>query len=100
MADHRLPSTGRPEPVLILDGVKAIVALAAVAGWITVDSATINSITSAGALVVFIVLSIVTRGKVTPTSDPRGADGGDLVSVPLADLLRRLDRGGDLPPAA
>lgn len=81
MSDHALTTTSRPEPVLLMDAVKALVAVLVSLGWLQLDSVQVNLvITLAGALIT-VVLSIVTRRWVTPMSDPIAADGSMMVPI-------------------
>lgn len=81
MGAHTKSPTGRPEPVAILDTCKAAVAALVATGWVTVDDTTVNLIGTAIGLVVYVVLVVVTRGQVTPLSDPVDVDGTDLVPL-------------------
>lgn len=81
-----MPVTGRPEPVLILDAIKALLALAVVLGWVTLSDVQVQVIISAAGAVLALVLTLVTRARVTPVSDPVDPSGALL--VPVEDLLK------------
>jgi hypothetical protein len=61
----------RPEPVAIAAAVQAVLAAAVAVGWVTLDNAAIATIGTAVAAVASIVVTIITRSKVTPTADPK-----------------------------
>jgi hypothetical protein len=63
--------TGRPEPVVLADLVKAAVAVAVTFGWATLDDATVSTVATAVATVVWGLITYLTRRKVTPTADPQ-----------------------------
>ncbi len=82
---HPLSPTGRPEPVVVLDVVKALVALGAGFGWFAADDPLIQYGATGAGLVVFVALTLLTRGRVTPTADPQLEDG-----TPVQELIVRL----------
>lgn len=71
----------RPEPVLILDALKALIAVAVVLGWVQLDTLQVELLISAAGAVLAAVLTFVTRRVVTPVSDPIDKDGALLVPV-------------------
>lgn len=96
MGDHSLNSpTGRPEPVVLFDIGKGLIAALVATGWITLDDQTVAMIGTGAGLVLFVVLTIITRSKVTPTSDPLAADGSEL--QPVGEILARFDLDDDPP---
>lgn len=82
---HPLSPTGRPEPVVVLDVTKALVALGAGFGWFAADDPLIQYGATGAGLIVFVALTLLTRGRVTPTSDPQLRDG-----TPVQELIDRL----------
>lgn len=71
----------RPEPVLILDALKALIAVAVVLGWVQLDALQVELLISAAGAVLAAVLTFITRRVVTPVSDPIDNDGVLLVPV-------------------
>lgn len=68
--------TGRPEPVALLDTIKALVAALMAAGWITVPQARV--VVLGAGLLITVALTVYTRAKVTPVDDPVGPTGDPL----------------------
>ncbi|MFR9807052.1 hypothetical protein ACL02T_32865 [Pseudonocardia sp. RS010] len=64
----------RPEPVLLLDLVKAVIALGVGLGWWQLGDTAISTILTIVGGVATLVLSFITRSKVTPVSDPQVPD--------------------------
>ena len=61
----------RPEPVAIAAAVQAVLAAIVTIGWVQLDDATIATIATVIAGAVSVVLTIYTRSKVTPVSNPK-----------------------------
>lgn len=85
MGDHTNPVSGRPEPVLLLDAAKALLAVGVGLGWVYLDNSQVELLLTALGAVLAVVLTFVTRRAVTPVSDPIALDGSLL--VPVSDLL-------------
>lgn len=85
MGEHTLSPSGRPEPVVVLDAVKGIVALLGGFGFLAADDPLVQYGSTGVALLVFVVLTILTRRRVTPMTDPQLADG-----TPVQELIDRL----------
>lgn len=66
MSDPRLLGLAQPEPVLVLDAVKALVALAVGLGWVMLTDAQVALILTAAGAVLSLTLSVLTRSQVTP----------------------------------
>jgi hypothetical protein len=56
-----------PEPVMIAEGVRTILAAVVAAGWIVIPDVTINAIVSVVALAISVIGSWMARKRVTPT---------------------------------
>lgn len=56
------------EPAAYAEAVRLVIAALVGVGWITVDSATVNSIVTAVGALLSIVLSVVVRANVTPVT--------------------------------
>lgn len=78
--DHALRPLGRPQPVLALDALKAVIAMAVGYGWVVLDAVEVELVLTGSGAILTLVLSLLTRRQVTPVSDPRAADGTFLVS--------------------
>jgi hypothetical protein len=61
----------RPEPVAIAAAVQAVLAAIVTIGWVQLDDATIATIATVIAGAVSVAITIYTRSKVTPVSNPR-----------------------------
>jgi hypothetical protein len=70
-----------PEPVVGLDTVKAAVAAVVVAVWQTAPDSVVQVITAVVGVLLFAGLTWFTRNVVTPLSNPKNADGVQLVAV-------------------
>lgn len=88
MGEHSSP-TDRPEPVALIDAAKLVVSALVAAGWIVLDDATIATVGSAAGLLLFLILTVVTRAQVTPISDPVDEEGRMLQTV--GELLAEHD---------
>lgn len=55
------------EPVVYAEVIRAVIVAVVSLGWITLDSNTINVVATGLGLVLSWVLSLITRGRVTPT---------------------------------
>jgi hypothetical protein len=64
-------SSTRPEPVAIGAAVQAVLAAIVTIGWVQLDDATIATIATLIAGAVSVGITIYTRSKVTPVSDPK-----------------------------
>ncbi|MDN5929480.1 MAG: hypothetical protein L0I24_00175 [Pseudonocardia sp.] len=91
MADHTLRPTGRPEPVLVLDALKAVIALTVGFGWVYLDAVEVELILTGSGAILALVLTLLTRRQVTPVSDPV-AVSGDLLLTPAEFMGERRDR--------
>ena len=69
------------EPVVGLDTIKAAVAAIVTAVWVAVPDTVVQVIASVLGVLLYAGLTWVTRNAVTPLSDPRDAEGLQLVSV-------------------
>lgn len=98
MPEHSVVTTGRPEPVAIAAVAQAVLALLVTLGWVNLDDTKIAAIGTVVALVAATSITLFTRARVTPVSDPTSATGEPLVPVsevtssarvPVAELLAR-----------
>lgn len=84
MSAHHLdpeePRLGEAEPVALAEAVRLLLAALVTAGWITIDSATTNWITTVVGLVASVVATVWTRRRVTPVATPKSAEGRPLVA--------------------
>lgn len=80
MGRHALPdddprpattTPARPEPVAIAAAVQAVLAAIVTIGWVQLDDATIATLATVIAGAVSVGITIYTRSKVTPVSDPK-----------------------------
>lgn len=98
MGDHSADDLGgllaRPRPVLVLDTVKGLVAVGVVMGWVTLDNTQVSALISLAGLIIALVLSFVTQGRVTPVADPMTVDGELLVPVSAAFPDGEVPAGG------
>lgn len=81
MADHTLRPTGRPEPVLALDVLKAVIALAIGMGWVYLDAVEVELLLTGSGAILALVLTLLTRRQVTPVSDPVAGSGALLMTA-------------------
>ncbi|MFC5997101.1 hypothetical protein ACFQE5_23085 [Pseudonocardia hispaniensis] len=97
--------TRRPEPVVVLDFVKAGIAVAAGYGWVQADDPLVGTLTTTIAGLLYLGLTLATRRRVTPLSDPQTARGELLIPAgeqpleqpPPVPRPRPVDRGARPP---
>lgn len=70
MGDHTLIGAGRPEPVLAMEAVKAVLVAVVALGWVVLDSLQIEVTVTAVGAVLALVLTFMARARVTPIEDP------------------------------
>ncbi|MGL5911827.1 MAG: hypothetical protein ACRCZP_17625 [Phycicoccus sp.] len=71
--------TGTSEPVTIAGAVQAALAIATIAGWVTIDSDTLMVLASAVTILITAAVQGWARWRVTPLVSPRDTDGVPLV---------------------
>lgn len=71
--------TGRPEPLVVLDVAKFLVAAAVTAGWVNLGTTSEDVIITMVGAALWAVLLVWQRARVTPVSDPVDAGGAPLV---------------------
>jgi len=72
------PGLASTQPVALTSAVQAVLAAAVAAGWVALDSTAVAAVASGVAGLIWLLLTLFTRSKVTPTARPRDEQGRPL----------------------
>jgi len=72
------PGLVSTQPVALTSAVQAVLAAAVAAGWVALDSTAVAAVASGVAGLIWLLLTLFTRSKVTPTARPRDEQGQPL----------------------
>lgn len=82
MSAHHLdpgePRLADAEPASLAEAVRVLLAALIGAGWLTIDSATVNWIVTVVGLLASVAATVWTRRRVTPVAAPKTAHGRPL----------------------
>lgn len=69
-----LESLGKLEPAAVAEAVRMVLVALVGVGWLTLDDVAVNSVVSAVAAVLSVVLTVVVRKNVVPATKAGGSD--------------------------